>query len=514
MKSSQNSRYLSTIVRDAASVVSELEPPRGIHIRETGYVTFVGPGIARIRGLNSVGFQELVLFENNQRGIVMNLDRDEISVILLEESDDLEAGMEVQSVGSVMNVPVGEAFLGRVINPMGRVLDGGESIRTDERMPINRDAPAIMERAPVTVPIQTGLRVIDALIPLGRGQRELILGDRQTGKTAIAVDAMINQKNFDVICIYCAIGKRKDAVTKVVADLKNHDAMDNTIVVTATGDDTPGMNYLAPYAATTLGEYFMDSGRDVLVVFDDLTRHAWSYRELSLLMRRPPAREAYPSDIFYIHARLLERSTHKRDEMQGGSLTALPIIETQSQNLSAYIPTNLISITDGQIYLSPKLFKEGILPAVDVGTSVSRVGGKTQLPAYRDFAGNLRLSYSQYEELESFARFGTKLDEETKHTLERGRRVREVLKQPQFSLCTAFQQIIVLICVNEGLFDSLPIDMMQEAIETVQERVPDKTRQIGEKIEDKKSLEDEDRKKIVEAARKEMDNLQKVKPDQ
>jgi proton translocating ATP synthase F1 alpha subunit len=328
-----------------------------------------------------------------------------------------------------------------------------------------------MDRAPVTVPLQTGLKVVDALIPVGRGQRELILGDRQTGKTAIALDTIINQKDKDVLCIYCAIGKQNSAVAKVIADLHEHQTMEYSIVVVATGGDPPGLQFAAPYAATTIAEYFMEQGRDVLVVYDDLTLHARAYRELSLLLRRPPGREAFPGDIFYIHSRLLERSTHLHEDHGGGSLTALPIVETEAQNISAYIPTNIISITDGQIYLSPDLFQKGILPAVDVGKSVSRVGGKTQLAAYRAVASDLRLSYSQFEELEAFARFGTRLDEETRKTLERGRRVRAILKQSQYEPIPVPEQIAALVAVTAGIFDDYSEDQIGDAEREVRNEI-------------------------------------------
>jgi len=357
-----------------------------------------------------------------------------------------------------------------------------------------------MDREPVTVPLQTGIQVVDALIPIGQGQRELILGDRQTGKTAIAVDAIINRQDKDVLCIYCAIGKQASSVAEVINDLKNHNAFENCIVAAATGSDLPGMNYIAPYAATTMAEYFMAQGENVLIVYDDLTRHARSYGELSLLLRRPPAREAYPGDIFYIHSRLLERSTHLRDEFGGGSLTALPIIETEAQNISAYIPTNLISITDGEIYLSPKLFQEGVLPAVDVGKSVSRVGGKAQLPVYRSVAGDLRLSYSQFEELEAFSRFGTKMDEQTRKALERGRRVREVLKQPRYKPIPVVEQIAVLLAVNEGVFDELEPDELSEAKISVREAVTEKLPKLAEDIQSGEQLSEQQQQSIIEAA--------------
>jgi F-type H+-transporting ATPase subunit alpha len=344
--------------------------------------------------------------------------------------------------------------------------------------------------------------VVDALIPIGRGQRELIIGDRQTGKTAIAVDTIINQKDKNVICVYCAVGKRASSVAKVVADLRQGEGMDYSIVIVATEEDPPGLQFITPYAAMTMGEYFMEQGKDVLIVFDDLTRHARAYRELSLLLRRPPGREAYPGDIFFIHSRLLERSTHLIEERGGGSLSALPIIETEAQNISAYIPTNLISITDGQIYLSPDLFQKGIFPAVDVGKSVSRVGGKTQLKAYRAVAGDLRLSYSQFEELEAFARFGTQLDEGTRSTLERGRRVRQVLKQEQYAPLRVAEQIAVLIAVNEGVFDSIPPEEVPEAEKKIRVRVLKERGELCEGIEQGEKISEDDINALKETAKK------------
>jgi F-type H+-transporting ATPase subunit alpha len=387
---------------------------------------------------------------------------------------------------------VGENLLGRVLDPLGRALDGREDPEADERRSVERDAPSIMDRDPVEVPLQTGIQSIDALIPIGRGQRELILGDRQTGKTAIAVDTILNQKDTDVITIYCAVGKRNSAAAQVIDELKECGVMEKSIVIVATEEDPPGLNYIAPYAATTMAEYFMDRGKDALVVYDDLTRHARAYRELSLLLRRPPAREAYPGDIFYIHSRMLERATHFNRENGGGSMTALPIIETQAQNISAYIPTNLISITDGQIYLSPDLFQEGILPAVDVGKSVSRVGGKTQLPAYRAVAGDLRLSYSQFEELESFSRFGVRLDEETRKTLDRGRRVREILKQNQSDPLSVPEQIGIMVAVTNGVFDDLPLEDIGKAKGKVRREVTDNWDDLSDRILSGEKLEQED----------------------
>src|SRR5208282_324586 len=431
--------------------------------REVGIVTNVSTGIATLSGLPGVGYEELVKFRDDLLGIAFNVDQDEIGVILLGEYQDLHAGDEVERTGRVMDITVGDGLLGRVIDPLGRPLDGKGVIAGDQRLPVERPAPPIMDRAPVVVPLQTGLKAVDALIPIGRGQRELILGDRQTGKTAIAIDTILNQRGQNVLCVYCAIGQRASAVAKVVANLREKGAMDYTVAVVAEGNDAPGLVYITPYAATSIAEYFMEKGRDVLIVYDDLTQHARAYRELSLLLRRPPGREAFPGDIFYIHSRLLERATHLGQHLGGGSLTALPIVETEGQNIAAYLPTNLISITDGQLYLSPNLFELGVLPAIDVTKSVSRVGGKAQLPAYREVTGALKLAYAQFEELETFARFGTRLDEQTRKSIEHGRRIRECLKQPQFQSVTVPEQILVLLALTSGFFDQIPLERMAEA---------------------------------------------------
>ena len=437
---------------------------------EVGRVTAVGQGIIWAKGLSRVKSEELVFISADTLGMVMDILSDRVGIITFGPSGAVRAGDEITRSGQVLDVPVGPDFVGRVVDPLGRPLDGKGAVKETERWPALRDAPMILDRAPVEKPLQTGLKVVDALIPIGRGQRELILGDRQTGKTAVAVDTIINQKDKDVVCIYCAIGQRSSSVARVVDELRRHDAMAYSMVVVVEGDDAPGLQYIAPYAATTMAEHFMTNGRDVLIIYDDLTRHALAYRQLSLLLRRPPGREAFPGDIFYIHSRLLERATHLKPDLGGGSLTALPIIETEAQNISAYIPTNLISITDGQIYLSPDLFQKGILPPVDVGKSVSRVGGKAQIVAYRKVAGDLRLSYTQFQELESFARFGTRLDEGTRKTLEHGKRVREALKQDQFTPLSAGQQIAVLLAVTEGIIDDVPLEKMGLAEESILEQ--------------------------------------------
>ena len=473
-----------------------------LRLRETGTIISVATGIAKVSGLPGVGYDELVMFPGDVLGVAFNVDVSEIGVVLFGEHSHLHAGDEVKRTGRVMDVGVGEGLLGRVIDPLGRPLDGNGPVAVSERLPIERPAAAIMDRAPVTEPLQTGLKVIDALIPVGRGQRELILGDRQTGKTTIAIDTIINQRGKDVLCVYCSIGQRGSAIAKAMAILQQKGAMEYTVLVVTEGNDPPGLSYIAPYAATSIAEFFMEAGRDVLIVYDDLTHHARSYRELSLLLRRPPGREAFPGDIFYIHSRLLERATHLRQELGGGSLTALPIIETEAQNISAYIPTNLISITDGQIYLSPALFELGVLPAVDVGKSVSRVGGKAQRAAYRAVAGDLKLAYAQFEELETFARFGARLDEDTRKSIEHGRRIRACLKQPQFAPVSVPAQIAVLLALTAELFDCIPLKEMIDAENAVHNAAANIPQEIAVRFETAKELSDEDRKAIIDIARK------------
>lgn len=468
--------------------------------REIGAITSVATGIAKVSGLPGVGFEELLRFPGGIFGIAFNVDEDEIGVVLLGEYAHLHAGDEVERTGRVLDVGVGDGLLGRIITPLGAPLDGGGAVHFSSRMPVERAAASIMDRAPVTQPLQTGIKVIDALIPIGRGQRELILGDRQTGKTTIALDTILNQHNQNVLCIYCAIGQRASGVAKVIATLRDKGALAYTVVLVTEGNDPPGLAYIAPYAATSIAEYFMQQGRDVLIVYDDLTNHARAYRELSLLLRRPPGREAFPGDIFYIHSRLLERATHLSKEFGGGSLTALPIIETESQNISAYIPTNLISITDGQLYLSPSLFELGVLPAVDVGKSVSRVGGKAQLAAYRAVAANLKLDYAQFEELESFARFGARLDDNTRASIEHGRRIRACLKQPEFSPVSVPEQIAVLLALADGLFDSVPLARMAEAELALRAAAATIPSAVSQRFTTAKQLMDEDRAAILQIA--------------
>ncbi|MFW6154504.1 MAG: alternate F1F0 ATPase, F1 subunit alpha [Planctomycetota bacterium] len=482
------------------ATAAALQRAPSLALREIGRVAGIGSGVAMVHGLPGARSEELVRFAGGQLGLVFNLDPDELGVVLLDEAEGVGAGDEVRLTGRVLDFPVGDAAIGRIVDASGRPRDGKGPLHAAERRPVERPAPALLDRDPVTTPLQTGLKVVDALIPIGRGQRELILGDRQTGKTAVAVDAILNQASFNVLCIYCAIGQRSSAVAKVLGGLDRRGAMAYTTAIVASGDDPAGQRYVAPYAAMTLAEYYMDRGRDVLVIFDDLTHHARAYRELSLLLRRPPGREAFPGDIFYIHSRLLERATHLTEDRGGGSVTALPIIETEAQNISAYIPTNLISITDGQLYLSPDLFRQGQLPAVHVGRSVSRVGGKAQRPAFRETAGDLRLSFSQFEELERFSRYGTRLEERQRKKLEHGRRVREILKQPQGEPMPAAEQVAVLFAVKEGLFDELPVERVADAAERVRAAMKEPFRDVAERIESGETLRDEDRDKLRDAA--------------
>jgi F-type H+-transporting ATPase subunit alpha len=450
-------RAFGSLRRAREAFVANLAP------QEVGTITSVSTGIATVRGLSGAGFEELIQFPGGLSGIAFNLDETEIGVVLLGDYAHLRAGDEVTRTGRVMDVAVGEALLGRVIDPLGRPLDDLGPLPYAPRLPIERESRAIMDRAPVTVPLQTGLKVIDALVPIGRGQRELILGDRQTGKSAIAIDTIVNQCDQNVICIYAAMGQRASAVAKAVAGLRAHGAMRYTIVMVSEGSDAPGLTYIAPYAATSIAEHFMEAGRDVLIVYDDLTQHARAYREISLLLRRPPGREAFPGDIFYVHSRLLERSTHLRQELGGGSLTALPIVETEAQDIAAYIPTNLISITDGQLYLSPTLFELGILPAIDVAKSVSRVGSAAQRAPYREVAGKLKLAYSQFEELEAFSRFGTRLDEHTQRVMGHGQRIRACLGQSQLSAVPVLEQIVLMQSLTGGLLDEIPLERLANA---------------------------------------------------
>ena len=504
---SQSYQHLFTQFQQARETLSPT-----IVAQEVGTVISVSAGIAMVDGLPGVGFEELLLFPGNIYGIAFNVDEHEVGVVLLGDYWHLSTGDEVKRTGRVMDVAVGDELIGRVIDPLGRALDGKGNIALTKRMPIERPAPEIMARLPVTEPLQTGLKVLDALLPIGRGQRELLMGDRQTGKTSIAVDIILNQKNKNVICIYCAIGQKSASVAKTLATFNAHNAMDYTLMMVTEGNDPPGLNYIAPYAATSIAEYFMLEGKDVLIVYDDLTQHARSYRELSLLLRRPPGREAFPGDIFYVHSRLLERSTHLNKEHGGGSLTALPIIETEAQNMSAYIPTNLISITDGQIYLSPNLFDLGVLPAVDVGKSVSRVGGKAQRPAFRQVAGALKLAYAQFEELETFARFGARLDADSLKTIEHGQRIRACLKQAESSPVAVSTQICILLALTNGLFDTIALDNIIAAQQAIAQGLKSLEQKLVANLETAETLKDEDKQQVLVMVKRVLQELAPVPP--
>lgn len=470
-------------------------------LTEVGRVTEVGDGVAVVAGLARALADELLVFECGVRGVVLDLEPGRLGVILLGPSELIRLGEDVRRTRKVVSVPVGPALLGRVVDAMGRPRDGLGPITAVAEHPVEAEAPGVLSRSAIFRPLATGIKAIDAAVPVGLGQRELIIGDRQTGKTSIAVDAILNQIRSQVICIYCAIGQRGDAVSRVIGALKKGKMMARSVVMSTGDEETPGLAYIAPYAAMALAEYFSDQGRDVLIIFDDLTHHARSYRELSLLLRRPPGREAFPGDIFYVHARLLERAGQFTEDAGGGSITALPVVETQAENLSAYIPTNLISITDGQIYLSPRLVRKNQFPAVDLGLSVSRVGGKAQSRALREVAGNLRVTLSQFEELEDFARFGTRLDDATRARLTRGAAVRAALRQAERDPMPAVEQLVVLIAATEGLFDGLEEQPLADAMARIRSAAQKKLQDIDQRIHDNQALRLEDRELIIQTAR-------------
>ena len=454
-----NARQSDSQMRSIADgIKQQLEKVNGdIDVFQTGEVLTLGDGICRVSGLADVMAGEMLEFPGGLKGMVQDLDKNNVGVVLLGPFGHLQEGDSVRRTGRIVEVPVGDALIGRVVDAMGSPIDGKGPIKTDSFRPVESPAPSVLSRQPVSVPLQTGLKAIDALVPIGRGQRELIIGDRQTGKTAIALDAIINQKGKDVICIYVAIGQKESTVSSVVEKLRSHGAMDYTIVVAATASEPAPMLYIAPYAGAAMGEYFMYNGKDVLIVYDDLSKQATAYREISLLLQRPPGREAYPGDVFYLHSRLLERAARLNAESGGGSMTALPIIETQAGDISAYIPTNVISITDGQIFLESDLFHSGVRPAINVGLSVSRVGGAAQLGAMKQVAGRLRVDLAQYRELASFAQFGSDLDKSTRDTLHRGARMTEILKQGQYVPMSAADQVIAIFAVSEGYADDLEL---------------------------------------------------------
>ena len=489
-----------------------------IDIYDVGTVLQVGDGIARLYGLSKVMASELIEFPNDVFGMVLNLEEDNVGCILFGDDTKIGEGDTVKRTKRVASMPVGEAMLGRVINPLGQPIDGRGTIKTDKFSPLERKALGVIQRQPVKQPLQTGLKAVDGMIPIGRGQRELIIGDRQTGKTAVALDTIINQKYTHsdkakkegvkpVYCIYVAIGQKGSTIAQVVTKLEEMGAMDYTTVISATASDPAPMQFIAPYAGATLGEFFRDSGRDVLVVYDDLSKHAAAYRQVSLLLRRPPGREAFPGDVFYLHSRLLERASKLNDELGGGSLTALPIIETQAGDIAAYIPTNVISITDGQIFLEPNLFNSGVRPAINVGISVSRVGGNAQIKAMKKVAGRLRLDLAQYRELEAFAKFGSDLDKSTQAQLQRGSRLVEVLKQRQYVPMPVENQVVMIYLGTSGFLDQLPLEKVQQFERELLEMMETRHKDLLNLIAEKKELTDDISKRIQTIAKEFLDTF-------
>ena len=462
-----------------------------VDIYDVGTVLQVGDGIARVYGLEKVMAGELVEFPNEVMGMVLNLEEDNVGVILFGDDRLIKEGDLVKRTKRIVEVPTGEEMLGRVVSPLGQPLDGKGKIDATHTVPVERKALGVIQRQPVKESLATGIKAIDSMIPIGRGQRELIIGDRQTGKTAVAIDTIINQKGKDVVCIYVAIGQKASTVVKVIQTLENHGSMDYCIVVSANASEPAPLQYLAPYAGAAIGEYFRDNGKHALVVYDDLSKHAWAYRQVSLLLRRPPGREAYPGDVFYLHSRLLERAAKLNDNLGGGSLTALPIIETQAGDVSAYIPTNVISITDGQIFLETDLFYSGIRPAINAGISVSRVGGNAQIKAMKQVAGRLRLDLAQYRELEAFAKFGSDLDKATQQQLRRGQRLMEILKQGQYSPMAIEEQVVVIFAATNGFLDEIPVDAVGQFETEFLDYVKVKSPKLLPEIAEKKELTEE-----------------------
>jgi len=476
-----------------------------VTVDEIGAIISVGDGIARIHGLEKVMSGEMLSFPHNIYGIALNLEEEQVGAVLLGESTELKEGDVVKRTNTIMSVPVGDALIGRVVNPLGEAVDDKGPINTRQRNPLEKIAPGVLDRQPVREPLQTGIKAIDSMIPIGRGQRELIIGDRQTGKTAVILDTIINQKGGDVICIYCAIGQKRSTIAQVVKVLTDAGAMDYTIIVASSASEPASVQYIAPYAACAMGEFFRDNKRHAVTFYDDLSKHAQAYREISLLLRRPPGREAYPGDVFYLHSRLLERAAKLNDKLGGGSLTSLPVIETQAGDVSAYIPTNVISITDGQIYLEADLFNAGIRPAINVGISVSRVGGNAQIKAMRQVAGSLRLDMAQYRDLAAFAQFGSdQLDKATQAQLARGQRLTEVLKQDQYQPLSVEKQVLSIYVATSGLMDAIPVNEVRRFESELLQFVETSQPQILKNIREKKALDDAiraDIKKAVEAFR-------------
>ena len=470
-----------------------------VKLDETGIVIKVGDGVARVYGLENVEYGEVVEFEDGTEGVAFNLEEDNVGVVLLGEGRGIVEGGKAKRTGRILDMPVGDGLIGRVLDPLGRPIDGKGEIEYVERRAVERIAPGIVTRKPVHEPLQTGIKAIDALIPIGRGQRELIIGDRQTGKTTIAIDTILNQKREGVICVYCAVGQKRSTVAQTIQLLKEHGAMDYTIVISATASEPAALQYLAPYAAVTVAEYFRDTGRAALIVYDDLSKQAVAYREMSLLLRRPPGREAYPGDVFYLHSRLLERAAKLKDELGAGSLTALPIIETKAGDISAYIPTNVISITDGQIFLETDLFYKGQRPAINVGLSVSRVGGAAQIKAMKQVAGKLRLELARYRELEAFAQFASDLDPATRAQLERGRRLMELLKQPPYQPIPVEKQIVAFFAAINGYLDDIPVEAVTKFERELYSFMDAKHPEILKEILEKKQLDDDLTNRLHEA---------------
>lgn len=481
-----NAQEISALIKKQ---IENFQP--NFDVTETGIVTYIGDGIARARGLDNAMSGELLEFSNGVFGMAQNLESNDVGIIILGDFDTIREGDEVKRTGKIMEVPVGEALIGRVVNPLGQPIDGLGDIKTTATRPVEAPAPGVMQRKSVSEPLQTGLKAIDALVPIGRGQRELIIGDRQTGKTSVAIDAILNQKGQDVICIYVAIGQKESTVRTQVETLRKHGALDYTIVVTASASQPSPLLYIAPYAGVAMAEEFMYNGKHVLIVYDDLSKQAVAYRELSLLLRRPPGREAYPGDVFYLHSRLLERSAKLSDDLGGGSITALPIIQTQAGDISAYIATNVISITDGQIFLQENLFNSGIRPAIDAGSSVSRVGGSAQIKAMKKVAGTLRLDLASYRELEAFTQFGSDLDAATQAKLNRGRRTVEVLKQPLHKPLPVEKQVLILYALTHGFLDSVPVDQILDFEEALYDYFDSHHEDIFETIRSTKDLPEE-----------------------
>ena len=485
--------------QDIVSVIKKQIEQFGAQVTmvDVGTVIEVGDGIARIHGLAGAKYNELLQFPGEVMGIALNLEEDTVAAVILGDDSGIKEGDDVRSTGRIAEVPVGEALIGRVLDPLGRPLDGKGDIKARKTRPLERVAPNVVARKSVDTPVQTGIKAIDSMIPIGRGQRELIIGDRSTGKTAIALDTIVNQKGGDLICIYVAIGQKASKVAQVVANLESHEAMEHTIVVAANASESAALQYLAPYAGCAIGEEFMEQGKDALIIYDDLSKHGWAYRQLSLLLRRPPGREAYPGDIFYLHSRLLERAAKLNEENGGGSLTALPIIETQAGDVAAYIPTNVISITDGQIYVETDLFNAGIRPALNVGLSVSRVGSAAQTKAMKKVAGKLRLETAQYRELAAFAQFGTaELDKATKAQIDRGQRIQEVLKQPQFAPMPLEKQVIILYAAINGYIDDVPVNKVVDFEADFHKFMETKYPQIGKAIAKEKDISDKTEKAL------------------